>query len=326
LIELLVVIAIIAILIALLLPAVQTAREAARRTQCRNHLKQLSLALHNYHDNYNICPAGMTFPNLTEAGRAERTEARRTNWVIAILPQLEQTTLFNTLDLNVPITDPVNAVARSTSIPFMTCPSDPHTNLPFAGTRSLESRGPWARGNYAANGCNDRANNLGCWNDPNRRGVMGNMQALRMGDITDGSSNTMLLAELRAGLTPTDRRGVWALGEAGSSVLFWHGFSGDANGPNARNDNADDIDGCSQLVAEVGYQRLRDQRMTCWTPCPSWQATARSVHYGGVHIALADGSVRFVSDHIASTGVFGGCCTVWDRLIGSGDGVPLGQY
>src|SRR5688500_16981590 len=109
LVELLVVIAIIGVLVALLLPAVQAARESARRTQCLNNLKQLGIALHNYHDTFQILPAGMTFPPGDDGATSERYGP---NWIIRTLPFFEQQNLYERFDLKVFISDPANRAAR----------------------------------------------------------------------------------------------------------------------------------------------------------------------------------------------------------------------
>ena len=123
LVELLVVIAIIGILIALLLPAVQAAREAARQLTCRNNLKQLGLALHNYHEQHEAFP-----PSATQQG------GLHANWVIKILPFLEQQDLFDQFDLNFEISHPVNEPARSTPLAVMMCPTDLYNREPFDGS------------------------------------------------------------------------------------------------------------------------------------------------------------------------------------------------
>ena len=125
LIELLVVIAIIAILIALLLPAVQQAREAARRTQCKNAMKQIGLAFHNYHDVYG------KFPQPSILGLTVTTGMKMTSavsWETALLPYIDQAPVFNIFDTNRAIFDPANAAAVKTVIPVYLCPSTPRTN------------------------------------------------------------------------------------------------------------------------------------------------------------------------------------------------------
>src|SRR6186713_2532511 len=126
LIELLVVIAIIAILIALLLPAVQQAREAARRTQCKNNLKQISLALHNYHDVFNTFPPGQVYcqagPTVCNANRP--TWSFGWTWTTFLLPYIDQAPLFNKFDTSRNLYDPVNVDLIKTSNPAYQCPSD----------------------------------------------------------------------------------------------------------------------------------------------------------------------------------------------------------
>src|SRR5437879_3863735 len=118
LIELLVVIAVIAVLTALLLPAVQQAREAARRAQCRNNLKQLGIAFHNYHGCFNVFPpgyvSGATYPATTNGW----------SWCAQLLPQLDQTPLYNSLNFSAPIESPANLPGAATSLSFLLCPSD----------------------------------------------------------------------------------------------------------------------------------------------------------------------------------------------------------
>ncbi len=320
LIELLVVIAIIGILVALLLPAVQQARAAARRTQCRNNLKQIALALHNYHDVHRIFPASISF-DPSQSGQS--STQYRANWIIKLLPLLEQNNIYNMFDLNQVISAPRNREARGMRISTLLCPSDAYN----AKSRFNGDGGNWQRGNYGANGCNAAVSgaggeNFGCWRDSTRRGVMGHNVAARMKDIVDGTSNTMLVGELRSGINGMDRRGTWAMGTAGASALFWHGYGGDANGPNPCNPNADDITGCNQLDAAV----LLQECMPCWSPCPSYQAASRSMHTGGVFVAMCDGSVRFISNFIATSGVFGSTPSVWDRIVTSNDGQLIGDF
>ena len=159
LVELLVVITIISILIGLLLPAVQSAREAARRLQCTNNLKQLGLALLNFHTSYNIFPPSAVWKN---NGKLDLTYINQgnfaglaENWVVIILPQLEQQNLRGSFDLTKPIPDAANANARGTQLSFMLCPTDDAYNRKaFSGSISTLTNkmgDNWARGNYAAN-------------------------------------------------------------------------------------------------------------------------------------------------------------------------------
>ncbi len=355
LVELLVVIVIIGILVALLLPAVQGAREAARRSQCQNNLKQLALALHNYHGAYQYFPPSSNWTGNPPQPAQGNNANLSPNWVIAILPFLEQQALFNSFTFADPstqatvyITDPLNAAARGTQLPVMLCPSDRYnsklfngTSAPSGGTSNLGDG--WARGNYAANGglglMQSGGSGLGtgadpsCWRTSIICGVMGANMSLSMEAIKDGTSNTLLLGEIRAGVTSYDSRGVWAMSGACPSALWADGSWGDDNGPNSNQPKADDCLACGDIknavggsvaLAQMGMACSEDNGPSCW---PNWQQTARSMHGGGVNIALADGSVRWINDYIdISSGNIANSpptFSVWDRLNLSNDGQPL---
>ena len=321
LVELLVVIAIIAMLVTLLLPAVQSAREAARRTQCKNNLKNIGLALLNFESATGILPPAVQFD---EGQLPESSDLFRENWVISMLPFIESQGIYDSFDLDVPISRPENELGRSSAMPMLLCPTDGSGEIPFSGTSRTEG-GNWARGNYAANGVNERIDQSEkAWADSTKRGVMGVNQAVKLKQVIDGTSKTLLVAEIRTGLTDKDRRGTWAMGTAGASAMFWHGYGGDDNGPNAANDSSDDVEGCQAIESAVGIDTMRKERMTCWLPCPSFQATARSQHDpGGIQAVFLDGSVHWIDDTVNTTGPWGGCCGVWDRLIASADGTPF---
>jgi prepilin-type N-terminal cleavage/methylation domain-containing protein len=330
LVELLVVIAIIGVLIALLLPAVQSAREAARKVQCQNNLKQMALACHNYHDTNKFLPPGAQFD---DGQTIETSSMYRKNWIINCLPFMDNQATHDNFNLAQPISHASNRAPRGATLGGLICPSDSGHNVKYSdmeGGRRQDGDN-WARGNYASNGAleyadNARYLNVNAWGDPRLQGVMAVNRSLTLGEIGDGTSNTMLLAEVRVGLHQLDRRGTWAMGCAGASLLMKHGWGGDSNGPNNCEGAADDVLGCNLLMQTsiLGANVLAAECMTCWEPCPNYQAAPRSRHPGGVFVACADGSVHWVSDDIETGGqwapAFG---SVWDRFCASNDGLRL---
>ena len=177
LIELLVVIAIIAILIALLLPAVQQAREAARRTQCRNHLKQLALALHNYHDTHGVLPSGY----IVETGWG---------WGTMVLPPMDQGQLFNELAPSGPMSLTDDARLRLVRMPLAAfrCPSDSQPELNEKSKPNVGAKKEIAIANYIG----IMGSTL---SDPVGNGTMYQSSRIRLADVIDGTSNTFLLGE-----------------------------------------------------------------------------------------------------------------------------------
>lgn len=273
LIELLVVIAIIAVLIALLLPAVQQARESARRTQCKNNLKQLGLAMHNYHDQCNVFPYGVL-----NVG----TYHLRDTWMQQILPMIEQGPMYNSYqaDMSQWIMD-VTPTVRDKSLSGFQCPSDPSCPAKGAagGTRS---GGDGFQGNYVA--CMGKTQNYNVDNG----GLFGANSRNGLKSCIDGSSNTIMVSEVMIrGATNT---GGW--GEGGG---YWGGGEGGGYGfttqypPNSS-------------VSDMVYQC----KSTTWPNAPCQTKTtystqlilARSYHTGGVHATMADGAVKFISSNI----------------------------
>jgi prepilin-type N-terminal cleavage/methylation domain-containing protein/prepilin-type processing-associated H-X9-DG protein len=350
LVELLVVIAIIGILVALLLPAIQAARESARRAQCLNNSKNVALAVINYHDVKKRFPFAQTYYFLTDplvksGGGPQKNEYFGPNWVIEVLPLLEEQGLFDSFDLTKPISDPVNRLSRGTSIAAMLCPSDRGNAEPY---QSRSKGGDnWARGNYAANSSlyhlqpgnfsvdhRTKSSNLYWWDDkPWTRGVMGLNLSLKLKDVTDGSSKTVLLGEVRIGMGDLDPRGVWAIGWPGSSSLWAHSTD-DAEGPNSCGFDAapDNIFQDVQFHADIGIEVLRQECMLSGAGgAGSSQASPRSRHPGGVHMALCDGSVRFISDSIetregiAEPAIREEQLRTFERLMASQDGQVLDE-
>lgn len=177
LIELLVVIAIIALLIALLLPAVQQVREAARRAQCKNHLKQIGLALHNYHDAHGALPPGY----ITDTGWG---------WGTMLLPYLDQAPLYNRLNPEgkMDLTDTVRLDGVRTALPTFLCPSDSHPEWNDKSKPEVVAKKEIALANYIGIMGN-------VVSDPEGNGTMFQNSRIRFRDVTDGTSNTFLCGE-----------------------------------------------------------------------------------------------------------------------------------
>ncbi|MDP1795964.1 MAG: DUF1559 domain-containing protein [Planctomycetaceae bacterium] len=291
LIELLVVIAIIAILIALLLPAVQQAREAARRTQCRNNLKQIGLALHNYHDTYSSFPVGNYF---NYAG----------NWRVGILPYLDQSTVFNKLLFtgNAPDfnawggTYGPNAVFRGLLIPGYNCPSSTLPRNSTLGVMNNFDNGQTMDYIGISGGVDELAPNrwdpsgLGLCTDIVYSGRMchnGLLPALRhknLRDATDGSTNTMLVAEQSGMLANQDVR-----------ANYWGGWGGTSLGRTV----FPAVTGC-EIVTGITTVRYQINATSAPSGDQPWylNTVLNSYHTGGCHALLADGSVKFLSQNM----------------------------
>ena len=331
LIELLVVIAIIAILIGLLLPAVQKVREAAARAKCANNMKQIALGCHAYQDTNGKLPASvLTHPQVTDI--SDYNQNFGPNWAVLILPQVEQGPLFNQAAASVaayPTTGDSawRNIVKGVGIPTYRCPSDPAGDTPCA-----QVGGGWARGNYGANagpgmhwngGAVGVAVRNSTWTDNNPNGFAseyypswtagwsgGGALVVNGGTLlnllTDGTSSTILIDELRVGWNANDIRGTWAMGQCGASISAGNGRI-DTPTPNVSQSGWDDIQGCQDNPA-IG--------MGC-CGCNSWQVTAKSKHTGGVNTGFADGSIRFIRDSVSQR--------TWFQLHSRNDGQPLGD-
>lgn len=286
LIELLVVIAIIAILIALLLPAVQQAREAARRSSCKNNLKQLGLALHNYHETHGVFPSGMmnTIANWAEDGALGASA--RGGWFAMILPFVDQAPLYDTwASEQAAGTGNLFFTLRKTPVSSFMCPSDPE-----AGKVTTDG----FAGNYLLSGGGYIWGDQGTITDINGNqptGLFFTRSSIRMRDVVDGTTNTVMGSEINLvndtdGSTPSgcggrDMRGLyWNLVHMGSLIVT-------ARPPNSP-------------AGDVMSWGGRDTRDAPLTSCSNDNTVVvpRSRHTGGVHVVLADGSVRFISNNI----------------------------
>ena len=318
LIELLVVIAIIAVLIALLLPAVQQAREAARRTQCKNQFKNLGLALHNYHDNFSVFPYGAIGPG-TCATAPYTTILNQKGWV-QVLPYIDQAPLFNLYNSSNPAGEFIsggtlggtgsavgNDQVVSKGLAVFQCPSDTNDTH----YRSLSSNYDIGTTSYN-NGLYPAYTNydFNIWRNctpfnqiaRDQRRFFGLHTCSKIADITDGTSNSVMLSETTRsvydGVAPA-----WGVYKhVGDGVDFGHATQ---------------------------YRKLNEWYCCAWTT-PAWgQVTPLvgrlgewgspgSLHTGGCHVCLGDGSVRFISENIDTTTRI--------RLGLIGDGNPVGDF
>jgi len=317
LIELLVVIAIIAILVALLLPAVQQAREAARRSSCKNNLKQLGLSLHNYHDVHKVFPPRHhgSHPSGDLNNPASPTAIPRLSALISLLPFVEQGPLFDKIDME--DTEYVWSTGYEPwkqHISVFLCPSDPET-------RDVSVFG---QNNYNFSGGDSRQ--VGSSGGTRRvtRGVFGFQTKVSMRDITDGTSSTILMAEIvrPPGGNKFGRATSAGAGNppSGCKAQFVNGqYTGSLVDRN-RTGGTRFVDGRSQYTAVNTI--LPPNSASCQGGGDSdGYYTAGSRHQGGAQALLADGSVRFISENI-DTGNLG----VSTPDAGDGDESPFGIW
>ncbi len=322
LIELLVVIAIIGVLVALLLPAVQQARESARRTECRNKLKQLGLGLHNYLSSAGVFPPGTV--NGSANGPDDATGKNGSGspgiggpWICHLLPYIDQAPLYGNFAKIV--SERAEAVdwfgngtyaatpIGNTHLGIMDCPTHPRNEERLSNGTNMEDL---ARGNYAA--CYGKSTYAYAnTTQPALGGVFGSNSRNSMADIMDGSSNTLMLSELRyrtpssSGPSTADIRGTWSYGSMGANI-----FSAQT-GPNSA--VADLLWGCRSMPSEN-----MPCASTTGTTIGTAYAAARSYHTGGVHVCMADGAVRFASENMD--------LQLWQALGSRGGSEPVGDF
>ena len=292
LVELLVVIAIIGVLIALLLPAVQQAREAARRMQCTNHQKQLGLAIHNYHDTFQKFPPGQ-FINVNVSGETENL--MRFCWMQTLLPFVEQAALHDRFQEQIASgVVPWSWAGRETVVGGFICPSAP--GAPKVNTRGFHGNYVTVHGNHFVKSGD---------NDQNANGVFYVRSKTSFRDVTDGTSNVAMLSEIL--LVPdntTDRRGAYfmtSFNSANVTVAF-------KDGPNSTIPDAGNL---AVLVNQLpNLPAVEASDYVGMNP--------RSYHPGGVLVTRVDGSVGFVPDTID--------VTTFQRLGARNDGEPLGEF
>ncbi|WP_437188417.1 DUF1559 domain-containing protein [Planctomicrobium sp. SH668] len=322
LIELLVVIAIIAVLIALLLPAVQQAREAARRSQCKNNLKQIGLAIHNYHDTHNTFPPGAF-------GGSQTYEDPFTipNWRLHIFPGLEQTAVYNRLDFvsadrtfaGSATWSPNVQVLSGHTVPVYNCPSSPNDpfNVPTvynpehnSGRIQCPMYVGVGGGSIGTTAELPAGRSVG-FNTPQgtvtNNGMLGWNAITRMRDCTDGTSNTLIVAEQSGKVGNTDTRSGYYGGYVGANFGIPVGTS-----------NPSGLypwcTGLSSLVYRVNSPTAATGATQAYETNTIWN----SYHVGGIHALLTDGSVRFISENISMDTLL--------YLSARNDGMVIGEF
>ncbi|MEN6449002.1 MAG: DUF1559 domain-containing protein [Thermoguttaceae bacterium] len=327
LVELLVVVTIIGILVALLLPAVQAARESARCLECRNHLKQIALGLHNYANQSGVLPPGAILAGYPRFGTADYDQlaeatstkggAHGTSWMLPTLPFIEQQSLYNLWDFKKSVLG--NQTVAATDVATFYCPTRragvrrEDQNLMFPHWVGWSSEAGWTRGGNDYAGCTGAQNAFAnpttsdasrpfcgstyAYRQREELGVFLPNCSTAFRDITDGLSNTICLGESPRAQSADDRDAYWAVchtatdgwAAAGSNTLFETGIYQSAAGRWYNNDQGQ----------RGGFNK-------------GYFESAGSDHSGGAHFAMADGSVHFLSQEISAT--------VYMRLGAKADG------
>ena len=280
LIELLVVIAIIAVLVAILLPAVQQAREAARSSQCKNNLKQIGIALHNYHESLGVFPPGQNRGAIVISGVTHEF-GNGFSWGAMLLPYMDQAGLYNKLDFDIPVSTGTNntVIMGLNGIPGVICPSDVN-RVPFRGVNAATTKTPST--SYFGN-CGAFPN----WSDNANVNYAGGFfmtdpgPISNLSKISDGSSNTVAVVEKSARIWGG---GVWLGAQAGSPGTATPG----------------DVACCQDWWLHFAiFAPTNDLRRYPSPTVVNYRSS--SDHAGGINVVMADGSVRFISESINHT-------------------------
>ena len=295
LVELLVVIAIIGVLVALLLPAVQAAREAARRTRCTNNMKQLGIALHNYHDTMLVFPPGQ-YNKLSTDGSPNRA-----CWMQSLLPFMEQAPLYESFQPGIQAKQMALQWANhEQNIPMLLCPTDPNApkNMTAGATTAVASQG--AHGNYVLAAGSTVFGNGG--QGDNLNGMFYCLSNTRLSDATDGTSNTLMGSEilLSKDTGSHDLRGRY--------YNTWQG-----------NVLVSTLQPPNTTVGDLSSYCVATQKAPCAALGTSNVVQyARSQHPAGVTMLLSDASVRLVTNTIN--------LVTWQRLGQRNDGEVVGEF
>jgi prepilin-type N-terminal cleavage/methylation domain-containing protein/prepilin-type processing-associated H-X9-DG protein len=311
LVELLVVIAVIGVIVSLLLPAVQAAREAARRIQCQNHLKQLALAVTNYADTLRVYPASAIVD--TSQPKYDPKSGTMMSWIVLLLPYIEQGNLHQQFDFNASVlvlTTTDGSGPQAAQPPVLLCPSD-FAKGRFLQDDTLTAGKRLAKGNYAA-----WVSPYHVELQPRHRAALTSHRGHTAGMLaSDGTSTTLMLSEVLTRAQPRDERGAWAIGWNGASQLAFdlHDVDGEKLSGAGYNPNLTSLDSCQPpnnqgpnldvLYDCASPAEAQLQRM----PCNKWEESGalnylssapRSRHPGGVNAVFVDGHVSFVTNQV----------------------------
>ncbi len=326
LVELLVVIAIIGILVALLLPAIQAAREAARRTECTNNVKQLGIALHNYHDTFGkLPPSGILYG---DPHNVPHQLPYHHTWLVMILPFLEEGALYDMVDKRYPIwldaTVQRQEVVR-TQVDAVICPSSLELELnetrDMAYTNYAGAEGyHWWTTAYLHTGHDPSFTSGGDFS-----GVFTTTKTRGFNTITDGTSNVIAVAEVTStgykwGGIRTSGTGVprFNTGERVFRAAFvWTGTNGECCETGRYMDPNGSLRTSASWFPGGSPHPFSPTYLSAWGPNAEWPG-ASSRHPGVVNVLLADGSVRPIQENVA--------WGLWAKLNSIGDGYPVEQF